>query len=542
MLGTNPEQLSDVPIANLQVPFMPRKSHDAVFNLVKSMTRSERRYFKVLASRSHSSDELRIVRLFDLMHGQKNYDESVILKAEKLSAARLATYKTRLYDYILNGLQAFHKNNGIERKIIRLLDQIEILYQKGLYDQASALIEKAKKLAKENGKDILLAKAIDWERHLTVYQSSKTGHLQQNLEAVKGNSKNVLSDIEITGYLSDLYASIYKIFCQEGRVARSATAREAIEHLIDSSFNQFQFNTLSEAQQIKYNRALYTAYMLLGRGADSVIKAQMNRRIYEHSHNKEAINKDDYLHANNHLIISFHQEQQPMEALKVIEELRTLSSRHPEFETAHYRSRIFDYTAFHELEAHIAAGNHAQILHILPSLEKQLHDHLHALNPVNVQSKKYRIALGYFAVGNYKDSIKCIHQLLGQDSAAFREDIQNSTDLLLLLNHFALGNWDVIENKVGILIRLLDKTNRLYPPQKHLLLFLREQSLSKTASTRKCIPANFLKDLHLLESESPKGVQVLSYFNVSGWLQQFVREQQEPLVINQYQGQKAKAS
>lgn len=506
------------------------------------MTKSERRYFKVLAARNNSLDELPFVRLFDLMHGQKNYDEAAILKTERLSAARLATYKTRLYDYILSGLQSFHKNHGTERKIIRLLDQIEILYQKGLYDQASALADKAKKLAKENGKDILLAKTIEWERNLTVYQSSKTRHLQQNLEAVKGNSKTVLTDIEITGYLSDLYASIYKVFCQEGRAARSISARKTVQDLVDNGFSKFEFTSLSEAQQIKYNRAHYTAHMLLGQGALSVEKAQMNRRIYEQSANREAINKDDYLHANNHLIISFHQEQKPIEALKVIDELRSLSQRHPEFETAHYRSRIFDYTAFHELEAYIAAGNHVQIGRILPSLEKQLQAHLPSLNPVNVQSKRYRIALGYFAIANYKDSIKCIHQLLGQDSSAFREDIQNSTDLLLLLNHFALGNWDVIENKVGMLIRLLDKTERLYPPQKHLLHFLREQSMSKAFSSSKCIPPAFLLELKQLERESSKGVQLLSYFNLSDWLGQFVREQQKPLVIDQYQGQKAKAS
>lgn len=470
-------------------------------------------------------DEERFIRLFDLMQAQKSYDEAAILNAEQMSAARLATYKIRLYDYLLNALQSFHKNHGTERKIIRLLDQVEILYQKGLYDQTAAQVEKAKKLAQTNGKDLLLAKALEWERRIAIFKSSKSAQLNASMEAVGGYVQTVLSDIEINRVLGDLHTKVYKVFSQEGRVARSPETRQIIERFLAEDFQELDYDLLSEAQKMKYNRSLHTAYMLLGLGAEGAVLAQNNRNIYEQSSNKQALNKDDYLAACNHLIISRHQQWLPHKALEVVAELRNLSISHNEFDTTHYQSRIFDFTAFHELEAHIAAGNHLQIQQILPTLEEQIQTHLHALNPVNVQSKRYRIALGYFTIGRYKESVQRIHQLLLQDASSFREDIQNSTDLLLLLNHFALGNWGVIENKVGMVTRLLEKTERLYAPEKHLLQFLQEQSTNTSTLSSNCLPPGFIDELQELEQNSPKGVLMLSYFNLPNWLRQFSRSQ-----------------
>ena len=54
---------------------MSSKVNSALFDLVKSMSKSEKRYFKLMSSRHTIGDENNYVRLFDFLDKQEEYDE-----------------------------------------------------------------------------------------------------------------------------------------------------------------------------------------------------------------------------------------------------------------------------------------------------------------------------------------------------------------------------------------------------------------------------------------------------------------------------------
>jgi hypothetical protein len=54
---------------------MPNRSTDALFQLVKSLEKSEKRNFKLYVRRNSSSDDLKIVKLFDALDKSDTYDE-----------------------------------------------------------------------------------------------------------------------------------------------------------------------------------------------------------------------------------------------------------------------------------------------------------------------------------------------------------------------------------------------------------------------------------------------------------------------------------
>mgnify|MGYP003341146645 FL=1 len=59
---------------------MPNRSTDTVFQLIKSLEKSEKRNFKLYVSRNKSNEELKTVQLFDAMDKMEQYDEAVLLK------------------------------------------------------------------------------------------------------------------------------------------------------------------------------------------------------------------------------------------------------------------------------------------------------------------------------------------------------------------------------------------------------------------------------------------------------------------------------
>ena len=54
---------------------MPNRSTDPLFQLIKSLEKSEKRNFKLYATRNTASEDLKIVQLFDALDKMKQYDE-----------------------------------------------------------------------------------------------------------------------------------------------------------------------------------------------------------------------------------------------------------------------------------------------------------------------------------------------------------------------------------------------------------------------------------------------------------------------------------
>ncbi|HQS53720.1 MAG TPA: hypothetical protein PLK14_01390 [Sediminibacterium sp.] len=58
---------------------MPNRSTDALFLLVQSLERSEKRNFKLFVTRNTGSSDLKITQLFDALDKMEEYDEETLL-------------------------------------------------------------------------------------------------------------------------------------------------------------------------------------------------------------------------------------------------------------------------------------------------------------------------------------------------------------------------------------------------------------------------------------------------------------------------------
>ena len=76
---------------------MPNRSTDALFQLIKSLEKSEKRNFKLYVQRNSSSENLKIVQLFDALDKMDNYDENLLLsKSKDLKKQQLSNIKAHL--------------------------------------------------------------------------------------------------------------------------------------------------------------------------------------------------------------------------------------------------------------------------------------------------------------------------------------------------------------------------------------------------------------------------------------------------------------
>lgn len=76
---------------------MPNRPTDALFQLIQSLERAEKRNFKLYATRNSNSGERKVVELFDALDKMKQYDENLLLKKHKsIQKKAIIQFESRL--------------------------------------------------------------------------------------------------------------------------------------------------------------------------------------------------------------------------------------------------------------------------------------------------------------------------------------------------------------------------------------------------------------------------------------------------------------
>ena len=95
---------------------MSTKVKEGLFELIKSLSKSEKRYFKLISSRHTIGDENNYVRLFDFIDKQDVYNEKQLFIEFNGEAFlhRFSITKKRLYNHVLNALYEFYSSSSID--------------------------------------------------------------------------------------------------------------------------------------------------------------------------------------------------------------------------------------------------------------------------------------------------------------------------------------------------------------------------------------------------------------------------------------------
>ena len=123
---------------------MSDKIQDHVFNLIQSMNKSEKRYFKIYASKHVIGESNNYEGLFDYLAKQEVYAEPALRK-HFFGQAMLNNFTItlhRLYDHLLKALEAYHSATSVSIELRHLLNYAEILLGKSMYSACEKMCNK----------------------------------------------------------------------------------------------------------------------------------------------------------------------------------------------------------------------------------------------------------------------------------------------------------------------------------------------------------------------------------------------------------------
>ena len=143
---------------------MTTDNKENLFILVKSLSKSEKRQFKLYAGRVEANQNAKFLHLFNLLDRAKEYNEKEILKKNFVTKQQLSNLKAHLYRQILVSLRMNPSIQNARMQIREQLDFATVLYQKGLYKQSLKILEKAKSIAYRYEEKYLAFEIVELEK------------------------------------------------------------------------------------------------------------------------------------------------------------------------------------------------------------------------------------------------------------------------------------------------------------------------------------------------------------------------------------------
>ena len=145
---------------------MSKTISDVLHRFIKSLSPTEKRYFKLFAARHTIGNKNEYLKMFEAIDKMEAYDETALRKTFRRLKAKnsFSIAKNRLYETILRSLDAFHSESSVDVQLRSQLHYAEILYKKSLYDECHKMLLKSKKLAVRYEKHSILLDIYKWEK------------------------------------------------------------------------------------------------------------------------------------------------------------------------------------------------------------------------------------------------------------------------------------------------------------------------------------------------------------------------------------------
>lgn len=181
-----------------------RQHSDSLFQFIKSLSKAEKRYFKLSAS--IEIGEKSYMLLFDSMERQPIYNNEKLCKALNKSNKQLANEKNYLYNLLLKTLANNHKS--IDTLILNSLARIELLHSKNLPAECFKVLQKAKQIAIKYELYRYLFQLLQWELRLPFSGQYNEKEIQKTIDEQQKTLK-IIFNINSLDAVSRKVTAIY---------------------------------------------------------------------------------------------------------------------------------------------------------------------------------------------------------------------------------------------------------------------------------------------------------------------------------------------
>lgn len=490
------------------------KPSTELHSLIKSLTKSEKRFFKL--NSSLQSGEKNYLKIFDFIEKQKQYNEDELkeLFKDETFIKHLPSEKNHLYRLILKSLRAYYSDHSVSSQLKQEIKNVEILYRKALYKECGKFVKRSKRLAEEYEKFYYWFELINWEKRL-LEEAYESGVFTTNLDDLIVEEAGVIEKLRNLAEYHILYSRINYIF-RSGGFTRNEQEREIVSEIENNHLIKGKNTALS-------TRATTICYYI--KGVCSASKRDYSNALIFFNKAKSILTlkskiRDDlqqrYISILNFLMTCYIDTYDFDNATKVVNEIIDLNGKKA-FNAIDSKVRIFTATYIGNLQLFNRKGEFEKSIELISEIEQGIERYGDKINKEKQLLFTYNIAYAYFGISDYRSALKYINKVLNDNEKQLRQDIYSFSRIFNLIIHFELQNLDFLEYELKSAARYLNKYEKDYQVEKLFISNIKLLAREEDLEAQKSIFRNFevkLQELLKIERENV----ILEYFDIIAWV------------------------
>lgn len=495
-----------------------------LFDLIRSLSKTEKAYFKKNSSVFLREGGNKYLQLFDAIEKQETYNEQQILqqfKTEKF-IRQLPVAKNYLYNRILDTLQDYHRSALSE--VHGLMDKAEYLFEKGLYSQSDKLLRMAEKAAQKHELHSILITIYEHQKFNQSLKKREPKIAEKNIDRSEqevlllNNQMAYQKLLARTQHVYNLYGktSDKKYLLAFQKIMRSPLLKDESRALTFSGKRRFyDIHAVYNSSISRDGRAYHFSQKII-----SLFDASPEKK-------KQApIQYAGYIN-NTLLYCHFLKKYPEIEGhLKKLNEIK--HALHSKYEQA----RFFEIYSNNLMNLYNSTGRFEQVRKILPALISEMNEHGKRLADRDKLLLYGNIANTFFGLEEYKNCLGWINKIRNELPAGIRPDFDSEMQLLNIIVHYELNHADLIPHLVTSYYRFLSKKEMITRPERYLLAYFRKLAGADT-SARRIHYMTVLRDqiVDHLKQKGKRAYDTPFFFDIVSWLESKIEKKSFAEVI-----------
>ena len=493
---------------------MPNRSTDTLFQLIKSLEKSEKRNFKLYANRNASGEELKSVQLFDALDRMDYYDEAFLLKKnETIKKQQLSNLKAHLYKQILSSLRLINDEANIDIQLNEQMDHARILYNKGLYLQSLKVLDRMKDIAKANNQFTYFQQALFFEKSIESLYITRS--IKNRAEQLSKETTEVSHSLTLTSELSNLSLQLYSWYIQNGHSRNEKEDAEVqhffIENLGDKT-NQCKhfYEKLYLFQSYCWNAFIRQDFLQYYRYTQKWVN------LFEQEPFMINIETGHYIKGMHNLMGSHFNLGNHQKLKETLEVFEKFSNSDVVLNNVNNRIQCFVYRTISVFNKHFLEGSFTEGLQLIPGIENKIKEYEIYMDRHRILVFDYKIACLYFGSGDYERAIDYLNKIINW-RMDLRTDLQCYSRLLHLIAHYELGNEEILDSLIKSVYRFMAKMQNLSVVEEEIFKFIRK-SFHLSVRTIKPELEKLLVKLKTLQNNRFE-TRAFIYLDIISWLE-----------------------
>jgi len=493
---------------------MPKQTTEHLLDLIKSLTKGEKRHFRLFVNRTNTKEEKLFILLFEHLDKYGSYDEASILeKIPKIKRRQLSNLKAHLYKQLLISLRQQNRQHHLDMQLRENLDYAKILYSKGMYRASLQILDKTKRIALDNQLYSQALTVLEFEKHIE--SQHITGSMYPKAEQLTKETRSVIERLRLRHKLSDLSLSLYGLYLQYGYV-KDQKDRQYITDYFESHLPKYRLSEMDfHEKMFLFQSFVWYHYM----SQDFINFYRYAQKWVDLFDEYPAMISDKmplYLKALHNLLSAYFMAGRLDKFLPVYQKLLHFNQGGSYVLSKNETFLHILFKHIHSINRIFLSGDYEDGVSQMSDLAELLNSGEYQWDLNRLMNFYYKMGCVYFAAGDLDNAIECLNKVTNQVVPNFREDIQCYARILNLIAHFDLGNDLLVSYQIKSTYRYLLKAKQDERILKEIFTFLRKTTrMLESELKREFIMLK--KKLENLENDQYERRPLL-YLDIISWL------------------------